>query len=177
MNFHEFEREDFFRAIWNAVSIARNVPYTLFTFGDSDLEYYLIVDSEQPQQPVEVSRGAVKVTRPLLITPRNASPEFQNFFEENEFGGMADFLISRSAAFSNLKFENRKQKSELISDSVEEVVARLNKKLDSQGEDRIAILTAPHGLGGAAVLRYTADRIMDSAPGNIQEMREKGFLP
>lgn len=177
MNFHEFERENYFREIWNSVSIARNVPYTLFTFGDSDLEYYLITDSEQPNEPVEVSRGAVKITRPMLITPDNAQPELMNFFEDNEFGSMADFLISRNAAFSNLKIENQKRQSELLSDSIEEVVSRLNKKLDSQDEDRIAILTAPYGLGGVAVLRYTTDRIMESAPGNIQELREKGFLP
>jgi hypothetical protein len=176
MNFDEFERENFFRGIWNSVSIARNIPYTLFTFGDSDLEYYLIVDSEQPNEPVEVSRGSVKITRPMLITPNSNRPEFKNFFEENEFGGMADFLISRSAAFSNLKIENKKQKTELLSDSVEEIIDRLTTKLDSEDEDRVAVLTAPHGLGGVAILRYTTDRIMESAPGNIQELREKGFL-
>lgn len=177
MNFYEFEREKFFREIWESVSIARNVPYTLFTFGNSDLEYYLIVDSEQPNEPVEVSRGVVKITRPMLITPHNARPEFLNFFEETEEGGMIDFLLSRTAAFSNLQIENRKQKSELLSDSVEEVVARLNKTLDREDEDRVAILTAPHGLGGAAILKYTTNRILESAPGNIQELREKGFLP
>ncbi|WP_417848704.1 hypothetical protein [Thalassoglobus sp.] len=177
MNFHEFEREKIFRGIWDSVSIARPVPYTLFTFGDSDLEYYLIVDSEQPHQPVEVSRGVVKVARPVLITPENSHPEFRNFFEDNEFGGMVDFLMSRTAAFSNLQIENHKQKAELLSDSVEEIVARLNKTLDDQDEDRIAILTAPYRLGGVAVLKYATDRIMESAAGNIQEFREKGFLP
>ena len=176
MNFHEFERENYFREIWDSVSISRTVPYTLFTFGASDLEYYLIVDAEQPGEPVEVSRGVVKVARPMLITPHSSEPEFRNFFEESEFGGMVDFLLSRTAAFSNLHIENRKQKTELMSDSVEEVVARLNKSLDEQDEDRIAILTAPFGLGGIAILKYTTDRIVESAPGNIQEFREKGFL-
>jgi hypothetical protein len=41
----------------------------------------------------------------------------------------------------------------------------------------VAILSAPHRLGKFAVLRYTAERIMESAPGNIQELRERGFLP
>ena len=177
MNFHEFDRERAFRELWNAVSIARNVPYTLFTFGDSELEYYLIVNSEQPRELVEVSRGSVKVTRPMLITPNNAQGEFRNFFDDEQFGGMVDFLMARTAAFSNLRIENQKQKSELLSDSMEEVVSRLNHKLDSQDEDRVAILTAPYGLGGVAILKYATNRIMESAPGNIQELREKGFLP
>ena len=177
MNFHEFERENFFREIWDSVAIARSVPYTLFTFGASDLEYYLVVDAEQPGEPVAVSRGVVNVARPMLITPQNSEPEFRNFFEEDEFGGMVEFLLSRTAAFSNLQIENKKQKTELLSDSVEEVVARLNKSLDEQDEDRVAILTAPFGLDGVAILKYTTDRITESAPGNIQEFREKGFLP
>jgi hypothetical protein len=90
---------------------------------------------------------------------------------------MIDYLLARTAAFSNLKLENQSQKSELTSDSVEEVVARLNHRLDAEEEDRVAILTAPHRLGPLAVLRYTTERIMESAPGNIRELRERGFLP
>ena len=59
----------------------------------------------------------------------------------------------------------------------DEVVARLNRQLGREDEDRVAILTAPHGLGGVAVLRYAAERILKSAPENIQELRERGCLP
>ncbi|WP_437224175.1 hypothetical protein SH661x_003517 [Planctomicrobium sp. SH661] len=157
--------------------IARPVPYTLFTFGSSDLHYYLVVEAARPTDPVQISRGTVKVTRPLIMTPYNAAPEFQNFFEEGEMGGMIDFLISRTAAFSNLRLENESQEIDWVSDSVEEAVSRLNRQLDAEDEDRVAILTAPHKLGGLAVLKYTTERMVESAPGNIQELREHGFLP
>ena len=177
MDFFEFERESEIRQLWDLVTIARSVPYSLFTFGTSDLEYFLVVDADQPGNMVGVSRGAVKVTRPLIITPDNAQPELRNFFEEGQFGHVVDFLLSRTAAFSNLKLENYQQKTELVSDSVDEVVGRLNRRLDQEEEDAIAILTSPHGLGGLAVFKYTAARIIDSAPGNIRELRERGFLP
>lgn len=173
-----FDPESFFRAAWDSVHIARPVHYTLFTFGESELPYILVVDSEQPRQPVSVTRGEVKITRPLIITPHNASPEFQHFFEEgDEYSGMIDFLMTRSAAFRHLQLSNLHKRPELASDSVEEVVSRLNGRLDSSEEDRVAILTAPYGLGGVAVLKYAADRVMQSAPGNIQELKERGFLP
>ena len=38
----------------------------------------------------------------------------------------------------------------------------------------MAIHTAP---AGVAVLRYTAEPIMQSAPDNLNELRERGFLP
>ena len=94
-----------------------------------------------------------------------------------EFDDVVQFLLQRTAAFSHLKFDNLHGPSQIVSDSVDEVVARLNRKLDTEEEDRVAILTAPYGLGGLAVLRYAAERVWRSAPDNIQELRERGFLP
>lgn len=177
MSFGAFDAEDRFRSGWEAVRIARPVRYTLFTFGESDLEYYLVEDSHQPREPVRVTRGQVKVTRPMIITPGSDRPEFEGFFENADLAGVASFLMARTAAFSNLRLTNQHGAAEMVSDSVEEVVSRLGRELDAKEEDRIAILTAPHGLGGLAVLRYAAERIVESAPGNIQELRERGFLP
>ena len=173
-----FDPESYFRAAWGSVHIVRPVPYTLFTFGESELQYILVVDAEKPREPVSVTRGEVRITRPLIITADNAQPEFQHFFEEgDEYSGMIDYLMTRSAAFRHLQFSNLQKRPEFVSDSVEEVVSRLNRKLDSLDEDRVGILTAPHGLGGVAVLKYAADRVVQSAPSNIQELRERGFLP
>jgi hypothetical protein len=180
MPFSSFDPEAYFRAAWESVRIARPVEYTLFTFGESELPYFLVVDASEPRQPVSVTQGEVRITRPMIVTPHNARPEFLHFFEsaeEHEFEGMIDFLMTRTAAFKHLQFDNRHKRPELVSDSVEEVVSRLDQKLNAQEEDRVAILTAPHGLGGVAVLKYAADRVMQSAPGNIQELRERGFLP
>lgn len=177
MSFEPMDSEQRFRAAWEAVEVARPVHYTLFTFGESDLPYYLVEAAESPRQPVNVARGEVKIARPKIITPDSVQPEFRNFFDNPEFEGMVDYLLARSAAFQHLKFDNRVGNTEIVSDSVEEVVARLNKRLDAEEEDRVAILTAPHGLAGIAVLRYACERVLQSAPENIQELRERGFLP
>lgn len=172
-----FDSEERFRSAWQSVQVERSVPYTLFTFGESELQYFLIEDAQQPREPVEITRGEVRVTRPRIITPQSEQPEFNGFFEDPEFAGLASFLLARTAAFSHLKLENQRGEAQIVSDSVEEVVHKLNRQLDDDDEDRIAILTAPHGLAGLAVLRYATERIMRSAPENIQELRERGFLP
>ncbi|SFJ16949.1 hypothetical protein [Planctomicrobium piriforme] len=177
MDFSSYDHERRFRELWDSVQIARPVPYTLFTFGTSDLPYFLVVAGAQKTDVVQVSRGQVSITRPLLLTPYNAPPELRNFFEDEDMSGLVDMMLSRTAAFSNLRLENHQQRSELTSDSVEEVVARLNRQLDADDEDRVAILTAPHDLGPLAVLKYTTDRIIESAPGNIRDLREHGLLP
>ena len=52
-----------------------------------------------------------------------------------------------------------------------------SQQLDDEEEDRVAVLTAPAELGGLAILKYTTERILTSAPGNVQELRERGLLP
>jgi hypothetical protein len=168
-----------FRRLWEAVEIARPVNYSLFTFGESDLPYYLVCAPRPPKFTVSVRKGEVKITRPLIITPDNAGPEFENFFESEDHDGesMVEFLLARSAAFKHLKLQNQSGPERIVTDSVEEAVSKLNRQLDTEDEDRVAILTAPAGLGGVAVLRYAAERIMQSAPDNLNELRERGFLP
>jgi len=177
MTFDDYEQEQRFHEAWAAVEIQRPVHYSLFTFGESVLSYVLVSQAAKPGEPVKIRRGEVTVTRPTIITPESADPEFQNFFEGQEERGLAEFLLARTAAFSHLRFSNSAGPDRIVSDSVEEVVARLNRQFDDEEEDRVAILVAPSELSGLAVMRYATERIMSSAPDNLQELRERGFLP
>jgi len=177
MLFQGFEDEQRFREAWEAIEIARTVHYSLFTFGESQLPYFLICAAVTSGETVTVTRGEVRITRPTIITPDNVHPEFRNFFGDHEDDSIVDFLMARTAAFSNLHVDNESGPTEIVSDRVDEAVDRLNRQLDELEEDRTAILTAPSGLGGVALLRYAAERIWSSAPDNVQELRERGFLP
>lgn len=177
MDFADFNLEERLRKLWFSTHIVRDVHYSLFTFGGSDLPYYLVEDSEAAGELVSLHEGKVTVSRPRIITPYSSdSPEFEGFFDDGDQERMFGVLLSRTAAFSRMSFSNTHGPAQTQSDSVEEVVSRLNRRLDSEEEDRVAILTAPHGLGGVAVLRYTVERVLRSAPENIQELRERGLL-
>lgn len=172
-----FENERRFRTAWESVKVVRGVRYSLFTFGETDLPYYLVLSGLNDDHAVSVTQGDVKITRPMIITPGDSGPEFEDFFDNSDDENLAQFVMARSASFSNLRLRNHSAMKHLVSDSVEETVARLNRQLDTEDEDRVAILTAPAAFAGFAVLRYASERIMQSAPENIQELREKGFLP
>lgn len=174
--FDDFDELHRLRMAWDSVRIVRAVHYSLFTFGESVLEYYLVTEPQSPEHLVKIRRGEVKVTRPLIIRPGQDGAEFLNFFENQDEARSIEFLLSRSAAFSNLRFSNSSGPEKIVSDSVEEAVAKLQKQLDSEEEDRVAILVAPVSMTGLAILRYTVDRVMQSAPDNVQELRERGFL-
>jgi hypothetical protein len=172
-----FDAERRFRAAWQAVRIVRPVSYSLFTFGESELPYFLVLDPAVPKQPVVIRQGQVNITRPLIITPDNAEPELQGFFETDDDAGFARYLLARTASFSHLRLKNVSRAERIVSDSVEEAVARLNRQLDQEDEDRVAILAAPLEFASVAVVRYAAERVLQSAHDNITELRERGFLP
>lgn len=175
--FDDFEYMRRLRSDWESIQIVRSVEYTLFTFGESVLDYLLVTEGRPPEKLVKIRRGEVKVTRPLIIRPDSDGPEFLNFFEGEDEERAIEFLLSRTAAFSNLRFTNQTGPERIVSDHIEEAVAKLQRQLDAEDEDRVAILTAPAAMAGLAVLKYTADRVIQSAPGNLQELREKGLLP
>jgi hypothetical protein len=174
---HEHEQERRFRAAWEAVAIRRAVHYSLFTFGESVLPYFLVLSAAKPGETASLTQGAVKITRPTIITPDNMRPEFSDFFEDSDDERLAQFLLARTAGFSHLRLANASGPKRITSDSVDEIVNKLNRQLDDEEEDRTAILTAPPELAGIALLRYAAERVWSSASDNIQELRERGFLP
>jgi hypothetical protein len=170
------EFESHFQRLWSSVRIERASSYSLFTFGESTLPYRLLLEPEERGDLVSLTRGTVRITRPSIITPGNAAPEFQNFFENEEGEGLARFLLARSAGFSNLKFDNATGESRMVSDSVEEIISKLRHQFEQEDDLETGILVAPSELGWVALMRYAAERVLSSAPGNIQELRERGFL-
>ena len=54
MWFEDPEDESRFREIWEAVQIARPVSYSLFTFGESELPYFLVCDKPAEGDTVTV---------------------------------------------------------------------------------------------------------------------------
>lgn len=174
MNFQE--PDDRLYQLWSSVRIERSSRFGLFTFGESTLPYFLVLQPAQRGDLVSLQQGTVKITRPTIITPGNVAPEFQNFFDAAEGEDLIRFLLSRSAAFQHLKFSNDRAVQKTVSDSVEETVAKLNSRLDAEEEEDTAILTAPHNLGWMALMRYAAERVIQSGPDNVQELRERGFL-
>ena len=150
-NDHEQERR--FRAAWDAIAIRRTVHYSLFTFGESELPYWLVCEGREASETVTITRGDVRITRPLIITPDNIGPEFRNFFESDDEGALAGFIMERTAAFSHLQFDNQHGPARIVTDSVEEAVSRLNAQLDNDDEDRVAMRSLPSPMPDVALQR------------------------
>ena len=72
---------------------------------------------------------------------------------------------------------DRPQRGNSLTPGMQAVFRAIWSEVREDPEIRVAILTAPAALAGVAVLRYSVQRVMDSAPDNVQELRERGLLP
>ena len=174
MDFEDYEARMF--KLWSSIQIVRSTNFRLFTFGETKLPYYVVEHPESAGKLASLRKGMIRITRPSIITPDNFAPEFHHFFDDSEGDGFAQFLMQRSAAFKHLRFDNAGSTSQPVSDSVEEIVNRLTKELDKEEDEETGILTAPHDHGWMALMRYATERVIESTPENVQELREKGFL-
>ena len=86
------------------------------------------------------------------------------------------FLMARGVKLGELDVSHRRLRRGRSPRTARSVVDELKAEVVDE-DDRTAILLAPHGLGGVALVRYAAECIMESTPGNVGELRERGFLP
>ena len=96
--------------------------------------------------------------------------------DDGDGEGVVRLLMSRGVKFGNLDIGHRRLRRGRSARTVRSVIDELKAECGEE-DDRTAILLAPHGLGGVALVRYAAECVMESAPGNIGELRERGFLP
>ena len=61
MDFNEFEQEREFREAWDLVRIVRPVNFSLFTFGETELPYYLVSEGGRSDGLVAISKGEVRL--------------------------------------------------------------------------------------------------------------------
>lgn len=172
MHEHDVAR---FRERWEAVRIVRNVPYTLFTFGDTDLPYALVLEPDDPAAPAGLVRGQITISRPQIITPGGDGPDFEGFFEDDD--AAATLLMARGVQIPRMRFANAARTEESAGADAETLIARVLGRLEEEDEDRIAVLAAPRGSAGTALIRYAVEKAAESTPENIGDLRDRGLLP
>ena len=98
------------------------------------------------------------------------------FGDGDEGERVVRFFMARGVKFGDLSVGHRRLRRGRSARTVRGVVDELKAEIVDE-DDRTGILVAPHGLGGVALVRYAAECIHESAPGNVGELRERGFLP
>jgi len=161
--------------------ILRAPRQNLYTFGTTNLYYYLVTEpaySELMQDITEtvVREGRVIAERPKIVTPyylsrlEGFSPEARRYFEalaEEHGTGLHGLFYT---------YKNEPKELNIVSDNLPSVVDKLNEKIDKRNDSLAAIIRGEDELWDVSLMKFIYEVTRSSVPYNLRQLGRRGLL-
>ncbi len=171
-------KDDFDYAIENTQVILAP-ERQIATFGSTSFNFYLISELMDRVDQVRVRNGKIHAERPQILTPEH----YCHLLLEG-FGDKAQRYIDQlrerlhNIAVLRYGFQFRKTDvtEETIRDSVDAVISRTKRQVESTNEPLSAVIQGVDDAWEVCLLKFTIDLIERSTGGNIGDFRKRGLL-
>jgi hypothetical protein len=176
---------DIDKRIENAVrhtEILRAPKQSLYTFGTTNIHYYLITEPAYSEllnniPETVVREGKVIAERPKIVTPYYLSQlegfglEARRYFEAliQEYG-------ERSIHGLFYTYRNEPKELNIVSDNIPSVVDKLNTEIDKRGDQLAAIIKGEDELWDVSLMKFIFEITRSSVPHNLRQMGQRGLL-
>lgn len=169
---------DFWYAVENTTIL--NAPRRqLETFGNTFVRYNLITELMDSVNKVRVRTGNIKAFRPQIITPDSFSDNVLEGFDDESLDYL-DWLQENHPDLFILKYgfsiKNQEVSDNIVTDSLRNVVDRVQNKVDASEEPNAAVLVGVDKPWEVCLLKLMVELVQGSAPGNYQEIRQQRQL-
>jgi len=168
-------RFDFWYAV-NNTEVVRVPERRLETFGATVVNYHLITELMDEVGKVRVREGVLKANRPEIITPDRMSELLLEGFGEDA-RTYYDWMQQHAGELLALQygFSIRKQelKEEIVTDSLEAVVERVNRSGQVCDDPLGAVLVGVDQPWEVCLLKLMVELVQRSVSGNFQEVRRQ----
>ena len=162
--------------IQNAIErteVLRLPKQNLATFGTTNIYYYLV--TELMAGVTVVREGRVVVGRPRIVTPaylinlEGFSDRARRFIEM-----MAERHPHEAGIF--YRYRNEPKEMNIISEPVNEVVGKINRRIDDQHDPLSVIIKGIEELWDVSLLKFTYELTGRSLQSNVAELENRGLL-
>ena len=164
--------EKILQAIQNTY-VLRPPKQRLSTFGSTNVYYYMI--TELMQEVNVVREGRVIAARPKIVTPHylvnvegfssSARRYIQMISEQNPY--------EPGVLYS---YKNETTETNIISQSLANIVDKINQRIDSQGNPLSAVIKGVEELWDVSLMKFTFELTRSSLQQNISEFYDSGRL-
>ncbi|MFC1953723.1 hypothetical protein ACFLWR_06320 [Chloroflexota bacterium] len=161
--------------------IIRAPKRSLFTFGTTNVYYYLVTEPAYSDMlkdvPETVIReGRVIAEKPKIVTPyylanlEGFSPEARRYFSA--------LVEEHGLDIQGIFYTYRNEPGELsiVTEKLPSVVDKLNAKIDSKGDPLSAIIKGEDALWDVSLMKFIYEITRNSAPDNLKQMGSRGLL-
>ena len=162
--------------------IIRTPKQNLYTFGTTNIYYYLLTEPAYSEIMGDVSEtvireGRVIAERPKIVTPyylsnlEGLSAEARRYFQAliEEFG-------ERSIHGLAYAYRNEPKELNIVSDTIRSVVDKLNEKIDRQQDKLTAIIKGEDTLWDVSLMKFIFEITRTSAPHNFRQLETRGLM-
>ncbi len=162
--------------------IIRTPKQNLYTFGTTNIYYYLLTEPAYSEimdgvSETVIREGRVIAERPKIVTPyylsnlEGFSTEARRYFQAliEEFG-------ERSIQGLAYSYRNEPKELNIVSDSMHSVVDKLNEKIDRQEDKLAAIIKGEDTLWDVSLMKFIFEITRTSAPHNYRQLETRGLL-
>jgi hypothetical protein len=165
----------------SSTKILRRPKQSLATFGTTNIYYYLVTepvyaDLMEHVAETVVREGKVIAERPRIVTPyylsrldgfsQNARVYFRRLLEE--YGANAPGLF--------YTYRNEPKELNIVSNSLLEVVDKLNTDIDKRGDPLTTIIKGEDQFWDVSLLKFIHDMTRSSLSSNLMQMGSQGLL-
>jgi len=161
--------------------ILRAPKQNLHTFGTTNIYYYLVTEPIYAEiikttEETVIREGRVIAERPRIVTPyfmtnlEGFSSNAHRYFEQliEQYGRNAPGLL--------YAYKNEPKELNIVSDSIQAVVEKLNTQIDQSGDPLKAIIKGMDELWDVALIRFIFEMTNRSVQDNVSQLGARGLL-
>ncbi len=161
--------------------ILRLPKRSLYTFGTTNIYYYLVTEPAYSEPSRDVSETVIRECRVIAQKPKIVTPYYLSRLEG--FGADArkylDMLIKRHGR--NIpglfySYKNEPKELNIISDNLQSVVNKLNTEIDNRGDPLVSIIKGEDELWDVSLMKFIYEMTRSSLRENLMQMERRGLL-
>lgn len=174
---NEDKEFDFWYAVNNTELVSKPTAQ-LETFGDTIINYSLICEQMDSVGKIIIREGVLKALKPAIITPTALGQvDLQNFGDEAQkytewLKKNAQNLVILQYGFS---IEKKEIKESIITDNIDNVVARVKKEIEQRNDPLSAVLIGVDTPWEVCLLKLMVELVQESASGNMKNIQNRSL--
>ncbi len=161
--------------------ILRPPKRSLATFGTTNIYYYLVTEPAYSElvkggNETVIREGRVVAERPRIVTPHYLS-NIEGF--SSDARKYFDILIKTHGANAPglfYSYKNEPEELTIVSNTLLEVVDKLNLDIDKSGNPLTSIIKGLDELWDVSLLKFIYELTRSSLPDNLLQLGSKGLL-
>ncbi len=161
--------------------ILRAPKQSLFTFGTTNIYYYLVTEPVYSELVKNVTETVVREGRVIAERPRIVTPYYLSGVEGFSSNARRYFDALIEAHGPNVpgllySYRNEPKELNIVSDNLLSVVEKLNAKIDQRGDPLSTIIKGQDELWDVALMKFIYEMTSKSLKDNIMQMGARGLL-